>query len=81
MKATLEFNIPEEQEELQAALKGGLYKARIEELYQEIFRPHIKYGKPILPKDEISMQEITEEQLAVIEQIWKNIGNYLEDVL
>lgn len=81
MKSTLEFDLPEENEELQAALKGSLYKARIDELYDRVFRPHIKYNTPILAKDEASMQELTEEQLAVIEQLWENVRQHLEDVL
>ena len=81
MKSMLEFELPEEKEELQAALNGSLYKARIDELYDEVFRPHIKYGNPILAKDGLGMQELTEEQLAVIEQIWENVRQHFEDVL
>jgi hypothetical protein len=81
MKTTLEFDLPEEKEELQAALNGSLYKARIDELYDRVFRPHIKYDKPILTKDETSMQELTDEQLAVIQQLWKNVAEHFEDVL
>lgn len=81
MKTTLEFNLPEEKEELQAALDGSLYKVRIDTLYDEVFRPHFKYDKPILPNDESSMQELTEEQLAVIEQLWENVRQHFEDVL
>jgi hypothetical protein len=77
MKTTLEFDLPEEKEELQAALNGSLYKARIDELYDRVFRPHIKYDKPLLHES----QELTEEQLAVIEQIWKNVAEHFEDVL
>lgn len=75
MKTTLEFNLPEEKEELQAALNGSLCKARIDTLYDEVFRPHFKYDKPILS------QELTEEQLAVIEQLWKNVAEHFEDVI
>jgi hypothetical protein len=77
MKTTLEFNLPEEKEELQDALKGSLYKARIDELYDQVFRPHIKYDKPILSQN----KELTGEQLAVIQQLWENVRQHLEDVL
>jgi len=77
MKTTLEFDLPEEKEELQAALNGSLYKARIDELYDQVFRPHIKYDKPLLHKS----QELTEEQLAIIEQLWENVRLHFEDVL
>jgi hypothetical protein len=77
MKTTLEFDLPEEKEELQAALNGSLYKARIDELYDQVFRPHIKYDKPLLHDS----QELTEDQLAIIEQLWENVRLHFEDVL
>lgn len=80
MKTILEFDLPEEKEELHDALKGSLYKARIDTLYDEVFRPHIKYNKPIIGADS-KWQELTKEQLAVIEQLWKNIAEHFEDVL
>jgi hypothetical protein len=81
MKSTLEFNLPEEKEELQAALNGSLYKDRIDELYDRVFRPHFKYDKPLMPKDEGGMQELTDEQVAVLEQVWENVRQHFEDVL
>ena len=81
MKSTLEFDLPEERDELNDALNGGKYKARIDTLYDDVFRPHIKYNKPILAKDESSMQELTDEQLEIIEQIWENVFKHFEDVL
>ena len=81
MKTTLEFDLPEEKEELQAALKGSLYKARIDELYDQVFRPHIKYGKSILKSKKGSDLELTSQQLAVIEQLWENVRLHFEDVL
>jgi hypothetical protein len=80
MKASLEFNLPEDKEELDAALKGSLYKARIDELYDQVFRPHIKYDKPIIGADP-KWQELTEEQLLVIETLWKKVAEHFEDVL
>ena len=77
MKTIIEFNLPEEKEELQAALNGSLYKDRIDELYERVFRPHIKYSKPLLHES----QKLTDEQLAVIEQLWENVRQHFEDVL
>lgn len=81
MKSTLEFDLPEERDELNDALNGGKYKARIDTLYDGVFRPHMKYNKPILAKDESSMQELTDDQLEIIEQIWENVFKHFEDVL
>jgi hypothetical protein len=80
MKTTIEFDLPEEKEELHDALNGSLYKARIDELYDRVFRPHIKYNKPIIGADP-KWQELSEEQLAVIRQLWKNVAEHFEDVL
>jgi TRAP-type C4-dicarboxylate transport system substrate-binding protein len=80
MKASLEFNLPEEREELDAALKGSLYKARIDELYDQVFRPHLKYDKPIIGADP-KWQELSEEQRSVIEALWKKVAEHFEDVI
>lgn len=81
MKSTIKFNLPEEREELNNALNGSRYKARIDTLYDRVFRPHIKHGKPLIAKSEIEMEELTQEQLAIIEQIWYNVFNHFEDCL
>lgn len=81
MKSTIKFNLPEEREELNNALNGSRYKARIDTLYDRVFRPHIKHGKPLIAKSEIEMEELTQEQLAIIEQIWYNVFNHFEECL
>lgn len=81
MKTTISFNLPEEREELDAALKGSLYKDRIDTLYNDVFRPHLKYDKPILIEDETKRQELSEEQFLVIEALWKKVAEHFEDVL
>ncbi len=78
MKSTIEFNLPEESEELQDALKGSLYKCRIDTLYDEVFRPHFKYNKPLMPKNEGGMQELTDNQIAILEQVWENVRRHFE---
>ena len=75
MKSILEFDLPEEREELETALKGSLYKARIDTLYTDVFRPHLKYDKPIIG------EELSNEQREVIEALWKKVAEHLEDVL
>lgn len=75
MKTVLEFNLPEEREELEAALNGSLYKARLDTLYTDVFRSHLKYDKPIIG------EELSGEQREVIEALWKRVAEHLEDVL
>ena len=45
MKSTLEFNLPEEQEELKAAIQGPYLKALIDlDIWTAVFRPGLKYN-------------------------------------
>ena len=46
MKATLTFNLPEEQEEFDTAIKAADYKIALWDIAQEIFRPARKHGYP-----------------------------------
>lgn len=46
MKSTLEFNLPEEREEFQLALKGSSMSIALSEIANEIFRPARKHGFP-----------------------------------
>lgn len=46
MKSTLEFNLPEEREEFQLALKGSSMSIALSEIANEIFRPARKHGYP-----------------------------------
>lgn len=43
-KASLHFNLPEEREEFETAVKAGDYKLALWEISQEIFRPARKHG-------------------------------------
>jgi hypothetical protein len=80
MKTTISFDLPEEREELDAALNGSLYKARIDTLYNDVFRPHLKYDKPIIGADP-KWQELSDEQREVIEALWKKVAEHFEDVI
>jgi hypothetical protein len=44
MKATLTFDLPEEQEEFDLASNAGRYRTSLWEVSQEIFRPARKHG-------------------------------------
>jgi hypothetical protein len=81
MKTLIEFNLPEEREELNDALNGSEYKARIDTLYNDVFRPHLKYDKPILEESDAKMKELSDEQREVIEALWKKVAEHFEDVL
>jgi hypothetical protein len=75
MKTTISFNLPDEREELDDALNGSKYKARIDTLYTDVFRPHLKHDKPILEEEFIDIHR------EVIEALWKKVAEHFEDVL
>ena len=44
MKGTLEFNLPEEQEEFEQAVNAGKMSAALFDIRQQVFRPARKHG-------------------------------------
>lgn len=73
MKAILEFNLPEEKEAHQDALNGSKYKDRIDSLYDRVFRPIIKYDKPIVG------DELKSPHLKIVQAIWDRVNEHLTD--
>jgi hypothetical protein len=43
-RATLEFDLPEAQEEFETAVNAWKYKVRIEDIWDQVFRPFYKHG-------------------------------------
>lgn len=75
MKGILEFDLPEERQEFYAAQKGSHYKMLIDTLYDEVFRPHLKYEKPIIG------DELLPLELQVIEKIWEQVKEHIDEEL
>jgi len=73
MKGILEFTLPEEREDFEASCKGVHNKIKIDELYQEVFRPHFKYDAPLVG------EELTSEHRVILEAIWKKINLHFSD--
>lgn len=46
MKATLEFNLPEEQDDYQYAMNGVRYSIALRSIMDNVFRPARKHGYP-----------------------------------
>lgn len=73
MKSILEFNLPEEKEEFEAATKALLYKEKIDSLYDKVFRPYLKYDK------EINGTKLTKEESNIIYRIWQEVREHFEE--
>ncbi len=65
MKATLEFNLPDEQEEYSMAIDGGKYRAAVDEVYSWI-RSQLKYN-----------DLLTEPQSEILESLRTHLSEYI----
>lgn len=73
-KAYLKFNLPEESEDFELALKGASTHYKLEEVWDRVFRPYRKhgYGDPEINKIIEDNPEVADK---IIEYL---IGLYLE---
>lgn len=60
MKATLEFNLPEETEDHNTALNGWRYKAAIDDIFQAL-RSMSKYDDSLSESDHVILEKIREK--------------------
>lgn len=44
MRATIEFNLPEDKDEYKMAILGAKFKSALEDIEYDIFRPPLKHG-------------------------------------
>ena len=65
---------PAQVQQMHHALNGELYHTTIEGLYDEVFRPHIKYDAPIIGEEELTVKESV-----VIDAIWNKVYAYFND--
>jgi hypothetical protein len=75
MKATLEFNLPEERDDHINALYGSIYKVKIDTLYDDVFRPIFKYGQHVKGK----VLSVSEREL--LEQVWELLYEHFDGIL
>lgn len=73
MKAMLEFNLPEEQEEYEIAVKAWKHKHAITRIHQEIFRPHRKHGYSDEDLKKLCKNEKVLEAISVLEELFHKI--------
>ncbi len=75
MKATLEFNLPEERDDHINALYGSIYKVKIDTIYDEVFRPILKYDQPSKGK------VLSVSQREILEHVWELLYEHFDGVL
>jgi len=73
MKAILEFDIPDEKEQHIDAVNGSKYKGQIDSLYNDVFRPILKYGNPIIGNNLARQHEL------IVTEIWIRVSEHFAD--
>lgn len=74
MKASLVFNLPEEQEEFNDAINGTKYKVQIEDIWNEVFRPFYKHGYRDEKLNELLSNEAGSYIMEALVQLYKKVG-------
>ena len=75
MKATLEFDLPMEQEEFDAACKATKYKAALDEVWDKLFRPRHKHGYCDERFNALVEDEKVQQVLDVLEDMYRGVCN------
>jgi hypothetical protein len=75
MEATLKFNLPEEQELFDLAIKAGPMQSALWEISQQVFRPARKHGYPDGKINELinKLGPDAEELIGELEQLFYKI--------
>jgi len=68
MKAILEFNLPEDREDFKMALNANKYHIIVENLYNDVFRPVMKYNED-------------RKQVEAFEMVWDKVNTYIQEHL
>ena len=75
MKATLEFNLPEERDDHINSLYGSVYKMKIDTIHDDVFRPIFKYGQHVKGK----VLSVSEREL--LEHVWELLYEHFDGIL
>lgn len=73
MKAKLEFNLPEEREEYEAAVNGARNQLRIEDIWEELFRPRHKHGYNNERLQQLLADDKVNEALDILEDLYRYV--------
>jgi predicted nuclease of restriction endonuclease-like (RecB) superfamily len=68
MKATLTFNLPEEQQDFDLAIKANALHSAIDRIKNEVFRPHRKHGYNDVELQELIKDPKVLEAISILEE-------------
>ena len=75
MKVTIEFQLPEETEEHLDALKGSIYKYKLEGVWDKLFRPRHKHGYQNERLNTLLKSKQVNEAFDILEQMYLELKN------
>lgn len=76
-KHIIEFNLPEEQEELESAMNGWRAEVKLENIWQKTFRPRHKHGYSNDRINKLLENSDCNELMDLLEELYREA---LEDV-
>ena len=80
MKGTLIFNLPAEQEDFEMAQKGWKYKAVLDEIWHNVWRPRHKHGYSEYRINELLEDPKCQELVDILEKLYQDtISERLND--
>lgn len=77
MKVMLEFDGYEEREQYEDAINGWKYKNRIEEIWQQVFRPRHKHGYVDKRINELLEDSKCDELMNLLEELYRQTNDEL----
>lgn len=72
MKATLEYNLPEEMEQYESSINGAKYKYMVEAIWQNVFRPYHKHGYSDVELNNLLDSECGKYIMNTLEEYYKS---------
>jgi hypothetical protein len=66
-----------EPDDLIHMIRGPKYHMVLDQIYTDVFRPHIKYGMSVID----SKKEMDEKESIVIDALWEKLSLYLKKEL
>lgn len=73
MKATLEFNLPEDQDAFDDAVRAQKMRSALSEVWLQVFRPAFKHGYPDKRIDELMQIPHSHELVERLGQMYHEI--------
>lgn len=71
-KHIIEFNLPEEREELESAMNGWKAEAKLEDIWNQVWRPRFKHGYNVPRLNELLETEAGDELFEILLDLYKN---------